>query len=394
MKITLADIDQNLGDQGYFCLLDWLIKDGSLPYSRYEDWRYGRLSSIDELFTERQDDLKKLISRVVVYCDELKLTVEEQTYFAWGDKQQQIIYASKNQALHEQLAQHWLRPQDLPQLDLFMDNSAIIAENALFQAMAGRQFSEAEKKLQDLTRLNAKHARLGIYQDLVNYGLHMEGSPSIEEKYFEEELLGLEQEVQPLAQEALGGFSRDFLAHAWRRLAKNFDGHKFDPGRPKIHLSYSLGKIPDWHSVTQSLMSTEELYSQEVLIERLCVSLEKTREDEKAILAWCVLLEKNYDYAEKAIKKNQSTLMSVFLDDYWDLCEADAEEFIPAYIFSRKPELTHYLQYFPSYENTATAAVIELLMARIQGETELPYRQKLQEINPELLRLYMIVQGL
>ena len=55
---------------------------------------------------------------------------EPQDFYGW-DESGGRLQASDRRERHEALSYHWLRPDDLPQQDLFMDNTAVVAENRL-----------------------------------------------------------------------------------------------------------------------------------------------------------------------------------------------------------------------------------------------------------------------
>ncbi len=132
----------------------------------------------------------------------MHLQQQAQDYYAWSQAQPQLLKVSQNSDRQRDLTQQWLRPQDLPQMDLFMDNAAVVAENTLLDYLAARDFNKAQSQLDKLTTLNASHEKLGRYQDLINYGHHMAGE-TIQPGAIAAELEGLENEVAPLAKALL-----------------------------------------------------------------------------------------------------------------------------------------------------------------------------------------------
>ena len=116
-----------------------------------------------------------------------------------------------------------MKPQDVPQLDLFMDNTVVVTENQLRDALSSRQFDPARQQLTKLSKLNPEHPQLGCYQDLINYGRHCQSNSDIDQQQIAAEMAGLQQEVLPLARDVLGQSARDYIAFAWRRLADNMN---------------------------------------------------------------------------------------------------------------------------------------------------------------------------
>jgi hypothetical protein len=253
ISLDIANIDQYLSQQGRFCLIGWLLSQNYLHYADYESWRYGQLDYLDNALLIDREALAILLSDTTKYCGSLGLCSESQVFYRWECQHRVALNASKQPEYHQQLTQHWLRPQDLPQLDLFMDNSPQIIENELRDTLSGRQFDRAELLLKQLVELNPTHPHLGAYQDLLNYGQYMQSNPNIDAASLEGELEGLKKEVLPLAEEVLMTQARDYLAFAWRRMANNLDTIPFNPQAPQLHPSFALAQIPDWPAVQQCL---------------------------------------------------------------------------------------------------------------------------------------------
>lgn len=393
--ITLSDVEKQLSEQGRFCLLDWLIHCDLLPYGLYENWRYGKVVDLVDALELGADTLRELSLATEQYCRTLKLQSEPQALFRWGDQHQSKLTVCSDTDTHLALSQTWLRQQDLPQLDLFMDNSAAIAENALRNALAGRQFNNAQKQLQQLTQLNPKHTRLGGYQDLINYGQHLVDTPQFATDSAESELRGLEQEVLPLAMEVLGNSSRDYLAYAWRRLGQNFESYEFDARQPHLHPSYAYMQIPDWRQASTCLQSTKQLYQQPILMERFCQCLENQQKHASALYVWCLLFESDQFFAIDAIESKQHPSIYALWEEFWEKSDAltQASEatwsvFFPCFLFFSNTGLVHTAKHFPSLQHPAYTSTIELINARQQGENEIVERKNLQSVNSDLLHLY------
>jgi hypothetical protein len=61
--IDIATIDEYLGRQGRFCLIDWLLANNFLHYADYEAWRYGELNNLDDVVQFDQETLQVLIDK-------------------------------------------------------------------------------------------------------------------------------------------------------------------------------------------------------------------------------------------------------------------------------------------------------------------------------------------
>lgn len=394
-KLTLIDVEHQLSEQGQFCLLDWLIAHNILPYSHYENWRHGNSETLIDEQTKLAEPMQSWITAADKHCAQLQLQSEPQQYFSWGSTQTALI-TSSNKTVHKALSQVWMRQQDIPQLDLFMDNAATIAENQLRQSLSGRQFDTAQEQLQRLTQLNAKHAKLGGYQDLINYGQHLNANPTVLEEALLPELNGLEQEVVPLAQEILGSSSRDYLALAWRRLGDNSLRTALNSEKPELHASYAYARVPDWQAVEQSLRECQQLYQSPLLLQRFAQALENQQQHAQALYIWCLLFDVDADYGSKVAESGQYRQIADLWDQFWDISEAiiDTGEdqwtaFFPCFVLFRHAGLIHLTDQFMAFNNAALCAAFELIGARQRGDNEVSYREQLHAIHPALVQLYI-----
>lgn len=386
--MILSDIEHALMQQGNFCLLDWLLHNNHIFYTDYELWRYGKVNYLEVKINLEADVFANIIESVNTLSENLQLESQQQEYYSWLE-QPRRLKISKNKDLERELTQRWVRPEDLPQMDLFMDNAAVAIENTLLETLAARQFDRAQIQLEKLTGLNPAHDKLGDYQDLLNYGHHMLNH-SIDQLSIGAEFEGLENEVTPLARTILRQGARDYLAFAWRRLAENLKVQVFDPIQEKHHSSYALMQIPDWRGALASLSEEAERYQQPTLLLRMAQCFEALKKTQQALLYWCLLMELNAEACESAIEAKISPVVWELWQDFWDVNEHFPLAFFPAYLFLRQPGLIHYLDEIPPLKSPAIIAVIDAIQARVKKEDEIPYRKKLQGISPMLLQLFMV----
>lgn len=392
VMVDIATVDSQVSQQGQFCLLDWMLAKNFIPYADYESWRYGRRADLDSCFTLGADDLQRLIQQTRQTCMELHLVCETQEFYPW-DNRRELLRISGDGERHQSLAARWLARRDVPQLDLFMDNSAAIAENQLLDSLANRQFQNAQEALQRLTRLNARHAKLGGYQDLINYGLHCTAQPQIPAAGVGPEVGGLDQEVTPLARELLGGKSRDFLAYAWRRLAENLAQVPFSASEPQLHGSYAYLQIPDWQALCRCLEQEPQLYQSPVLMARLAQGYLQCQQVNAFFLLWGLLFERFPEEGEQLIGQQAGLLLGK-----WDQFLAFDAEW-PAQVFCgflliQQPGLVAVLDNLPvlrqaTVQNPVNRCVLELLRARLAEADEKPHREALKNASPVMLSFYL-----
>lgn len=390
--VDIATVDSQVSQQGQFCLLDWMLAKNFIPYADYEAWRYGRVSDLDSCFTLGEEDLLRLIQQAQQSCGELKLSKEHQEFYSW-DKRREPLQISRDAQRHQHLAARWLARRDVPQLDLFMDNSAAIAENHLLDHLANRQFQNAQSELQRLTRLNSRHPKLGGYQDLINYALHCEAQPQLPREAVAPEVWGLDQEVTPLARELLGAKSRDFLAYAWRRLAENLAQIPFSVNEPELHCSYAYLQIPDWQALCRCLEQEPQLYDSPILMARLAQAYLQCQQVNAFYCLWGLLFERFPEGGEQLIGQQVGLLMEKWdqflaFDDEWP-----AEHFL-GFLLIQQPGLVNLLDNLPvlqkaGIQNPVNSITRDLVRARLTEADEKPHREALKNASPAMLSFYL-----
>lgn len=391
--VDIATVDSQVSQQGQFCLLDWMLAENMIPYAAYEDWRYGRIATLDGVFSPAEEDLQRLLQRAQQTCRELNLQQEAQTFYPWDGQQRQPLRISTNPERHATMAARWTARKDVPQMDLFMDNSAAIAENQVLDALANRQFQTASDALARLTKLNAQHSKLGGYQDLINYGLHCLTSPAIAAEDLAAEFQGLDQEVALLAGELLGSRRRDFLAFAWRRIAEDLRQKTFSPTEPELHCSYAYAQIPDWQALVTCLEQEPQLFESPILLARLAQGFLQGQQVNAFYLLWGILFERFAAEAERMIGQQGELLLEKWdqflaFDDNWP-----AEVFL-GFLLINQPGLVQVLDNLPLLQgvaitNPVNRAALELVRVRLAEQDERAARENLKNLNPVMLRFYL-----
>jgi hypothetical protein len=390
--ITIASVDEFLAQHGQFNLLDWLLENGYLTYGDYEHWRYGKQLVLCESLSISEDELVEIAKIAVTNCKKLRLCMENQYYFSWDGDRQKYLKFSYNSELQEIFCKQWMRAQDLPQLDLFMDNSAIITENKLCDALANRQISSAEKLIKELAILNPNNSKLGDYQSLLLYSQHLQNSAPIAPDNIASELAGLEDEVMPLAHKLLQRGARDYLAVAWRRLAGNLDSSSYDSSQPKLHTSYLLAQIPDWQAVTQQLLYQELTFKHCEFILRLAEGFQFLNDHPKSQFCWVLAFERFPKEASHAIEKLMPVSVLRLWESFCDLNDTWPDVFFSGFILASDPALINQAGYFPGFSLSSTELIADLMIKKLAREDEISARQNIQNFSPALLRMVMSVQ--
>lgn len=390
--IDIAAIDAYLSEYGQFCLVDWLLSEGHIAYADYETWRYGVRPFLTSACSLDTSQLQQLTQAALKACQSLKLQQQPQDYYSWGSAPI-LIAISEQRELHNNLAARYLARRDIPQLDLFMDNSSAIAENQLLEALGNRQIEHAQTALNRLSSLNAQHPKLGGYQNLVIYAQHCADNPSVTEDALEAEWQGLLHEVVPQAKELLGNKSRDYLAPAWRRLAAAQQLLPTEQFSPALHASFAYAQIPDWVAVIQSLENEPKVFKEPELSVRLAEAFWQQRQLNAFYLIWGLLFDRHPEQAEALLNKKHRPLIEA-----WDDFLAFDDDWLPreflGYLFISHPNLISLMDHLPVFNpatitQPANHAVATLLRTRNAGDDEKQAREHLKNVSPIMLRYFL-----
>ncbi len=389
--LDLQVVEQQLLNKGAYSPLHWLLDCALLPYSAYEQWRYGEFESLEQALACDRQALLERLQDAERCAQALKLVNDPQPYFHWQpDQACRELTLSRNGELARLLAQRWVRPEDASQLDLFMDSGAAGAENELADCLTNRRWQAAETAYHQLCEIAPNNVHLGSYETLVIYGKHMDSQPPAAEE-LAEELAGLEADIAPLARDLLRAQAQDYLAPAWRRLAAVLPKETFDARNPSLHASYAWAQIPDWAQVIGSIEAVADYHQQASLLQRLAHALWHSRRREAALLLWGYLFELAPEQAEQAMDAHPIAALAPIWQDFTDVEPPQPLEYFPAWLLLREPGLAYHIDKsaYPVPSRKAATAIKDLLQIRAEGGDQVKARERLQAINPILLQQYL-----
>jgi hypothetical protein len=403
MDITLHDIQQQVQENAAFSLLTWLLETGALNYTDYEQWRYGAVDHLQDCVAISSEQWISLLAKVERLATGLGLCAEQQTYFDWrsGHADDALRIAS-DARIARGLALRWQRPRDLMQLDLFMDNGAVLAEQALLDALAARDVARAEQAYARLIERAPMHESLSGFESLLAYAAHISAQPQIVAApgdptpltSLNDEYVALVDEIAPLARTVLRQQARDFLAQAWRRLALAMQPVAFDSARPDFHASYVWGQVPDWGAVVASITSACATSSHlpPQLLPRWAVALQHLQQPEQALWLWCVVFECAEQIAQAQLGKTGSPRLQALWRRFCDLDPDLSDQLFPAWLLLNEPGLLRCgaaEARLPEPTSASWQAAKALAQARLDGADPVAARKQLQAIAPDLLSWYL-----
>lgn len=396
--IDIGAVDRSLAEHGSFAVLDWLLAEGLLAYADYAAWRDGHRATLDEALALKPADLDRLLAEVDRHGHALRLAAEPREVYAWSTTRPDPLTASKRAEVHRRLVQQWRRAAATPQFDLFMDNAAAATERRLCEQLGSRRFDAAARELDTLSRLDPANKSLGDYQDLINYGRHLQNPTPPDAAGLHAELDGLEKEVQPLARSLLAAGARDYLALAWKRLANGLTGLTAQECiDERLHPSYALAQIPDWAAVRQCLQAEPRLLAQPRWLQRLARACRGTGQPELGLLWWLLCIDRHPQHTVSTMEQCDDPALLRLWNDFLDLDDRLQAEVpdagFPGYVLLRRPGLVHHLSAVAPLQQAATLAMLRLIEARRVGGDEIALRKSLVAIDPVLLAMYLSVCG-
>jgi len=380
------------GEHGGFSLVQWLLECGRLPYAVYERWRYGEVAELESAIQLDSAQLAQVLDQVETTARKLQLVAESHSYCDWrpGRADDRLRLSSQAQRA-ERLGQRWVRPPDVPQLDLFLDGAAAGIEHDLLKALARRDGESAAQVLVKLRKRQPDNPALTDYEHLVAYARRLIHHPAVPAAAVDLELQELER-IERVAQAVLRADARDFLAPAWRRLAAGLANVAYDSQHSRRHASVALARIPDWPAVIASLQREPALLAQPVLLQRLADACTRQGMLQGALLIWCHLFGYFADQAERLVLSAAGTVVPELWRQFQAFDEEPDSASFAGWILLHHPGLLHAAAQAglpPLAQSPLFEAVGRLLQARQRGDDEIAPRRELQQHSPLLLRFYL-----
>jgi hypothetical protein len=390
-----SQVDAQLLEQGAFAPLELLFNSGRLLYSDYESWRRRERDFLDGALMGNIDNIKAELEKSVSYAKRVGLVEQPQEFHAWhtpgtGEARHGTgaLRISMDPQLQRLIGSRYIRPQNVPQMDLFFDNPVVALTNGIVQAVTLHNLTDAQRQLDQLYAQAPTHSDLAAFDQLLN-ALGRLGQPLEEPR---QELAFL-LEVTPTARRLLGAQSRDLLSPLWLQVAQALARTAFDPDEPDVHRSFALTQAQDWAGVAECVSNEPRWQWQPSLCLRLVESACNRRRRVEALAAWCHVCWRAPAIAGPAADKlrqpDLTALWQRFLDEEEPLIEGD----FPAWLLLQEPGLVLQLAADLPPGDSAAEEHYRLIhcwtrarRARRQDE-ELAVRKALQVSSPALFAL-------
>ena len=379
-------VDQLLLEQGEYHPVEYLLLDGRLMYSDYEAWRGGECERLDELLFGDPEEIAAELGEAARYARALGLVPTRISYAPWGGEG--VLATSRSDTLAMRLEQVYERPGDRPQMDLFMDSPGTSLANGVVLALGRRDVEEAGRCLEKLYQADPGNARLGGLERLVG-AARSQGAPLADPVA---ELVRLEEELLPLAEELLASASRHFMNPLWRRLHEGLRGRSFEPERPELHASHTAMRMLGWDEAIAAVESEIDWRRQSTLLRRHLLASERLRRPAQAALD---LFELCWDFPEEAAAALRQGVLN--LARPWELfAELDPELEVPtfpAWLLIIRPGMVNWLPGPEAFQPESYRLVYALQAGQagpsgLQGDV-VQRRARLKELDPVLFHHFI-----
>lgn len=376
-------VDRLLLEQGRLDPLELLLSSGLLAYEDYEAWRLGRRSGIQGALTAAPADGVELLGQAGRYCSGQGLVATPAEHRGWGALDQ-VLCVGDDAALVQACAWVYAPPPDRPQLDLFQDTSALLLEDEIRRALAGRRTDRAREQVARLMQQDPRHRQLRGFLRLIHVS---DASDTAAPRERLQELLSIE----PLARELLGHWGRDFFAPLWSALAETLTGRSFEPGAPMLHAGYAWARAGRWAAARGAIEAEPDWRGEVSLLLSHAEACWRMGDREAARLDWRWLCWEHPLEAERAISSPR--LPDRSLAELWNRFSdldppLDTEDF-PAWLLLQEPGTGVAPTGTNSLPADERGAAYRLLSRLVAGDDDIELRRELSETHPQLLRLFL-----
>ena len=374
-------LDFILFEEGSFSPLNWLLREGHLDYSAYQNWKKGTSRYLEDHFKTPITTLITTLKAASDYARSLQLKPSRQTYLS---TESHTLHFCRSPA-HEIIFTTIYEPaDDRMQMDLFFDSADTCAVSNLISAIVDGCSVDIAGLMAKLKPLNPD--KYQHFKTLLAYEQKINQSDLSSAQKIEVIL----QKITPLAFDLLGRFTLDFLTPEWHTLSEEVADLHFDADNPNNHLSFTAFKEFQWQQVLTSIEQEKNWSKQPLLIFRYAESCFKLDREREGIEYWFSLFIQFPEKAEQQIKNSCHRLLYT---DWQSFSELDPElesSLFPAWLIMTKPALAQNT--LTSEINNEPLQLITKLVCnteRVINETAIQLRVRLQQNSPFLFKHYM-----
>lgn len=381
-RIIHNQVDLILFEEGNFSPLNWLLKEGYLDYSDYQNWKKGQVEYLEDYFKTTRREIIFALEMVREYASLQKLECFKQKYISVTGEPLNFCRSPKSELIFTSIYEP---AHDRVQMDLFFDSADACVVSDLITAIINKSSDEISNLMIRLESSSPeKHQKYTQLLSLEKQIMHsvVPGNKKIKI---------LLQQLSPLTFELLGRFAHDFLTSLWHKLSVEIKHQSFDFENPDYHLSFTAFKGFQWQQVLTSIERETNWVKHPVLIFRYAEVCFKLNKELEGIVNWFKLFILYSEIAERLI---EDTCNRILLSNWQRFSELEPElesSLFPAWMVMNKPALAKNNNLADINGNEALQ-LIKHLVCEFDSEiskTTLNLRFRLQKHSPALFVHYM-----
>lgn len=378
-------IDELLAAHGCYRPIDLLLKIGRLPFPRYEAWRHGELTVLEDGMAGNPEQIVALLKDAAACAGALGLQGAPEDYASRNAGRQDKLRIFRK-SHHDQLARTtYQRADDSPQLNLFLDNRFPQARKRLCQALLERDTHAAESRLAEMAQADAQNDLQPDAEFAVDALTWLE-QPSADPGGLLELMTS---ELGPRVTRLLGADAADFLVPFWRHLANSLPAERFDPEKPELHPSWPAAQIPEWPTVVESIRSTPGFQRHPELLARLATAALHLDDRSSALAALFRLCWMAPEIAEQWLEQTLDPALAHARDRFWDADPPFDTADFPAWLVATGHPVPDALPDFPDQDPRHRQRAFEVLRGLRARPDDMETRRWLHDNHPRLFQCWL-----
>jgi hypothetical protein len=285
------------------------------------------------------------------------------------------------------------------QLDLFLDSRAVTLANETVEALSLRDAGRAAASLERLRREAPDHPALPALEALAG-ALAGWSKPDADPAAIVRAVEWLDNEIAPVAKQALGPAGLAFVDGFFRDLANAARGLAYESAHATAHRAWLCVRCGEWADAEEAAHAIPGSARNPDALHWLCVARYRRHGLAAArplvfALAW---------HAPQRLRSVLAELGDELLDGDWraferackweSVEEAELPAWFPAWYLLEHPVVGKELSE-PAFPDTPAANAARLLVELVELERQgnqrrlVGQRERLRRVNPELFSLYM-----
>jgi hypothetical protein len=379
-------VDRLILETGRLDPVALLVAAGLVAHEDEASWRAGHRTDLQGVIKGAPDGVSDLLEQAARYAIRQGLVATRTTWPAFGGAPA-TPRVGADPRLSAACALVYVPSPDRCQLDLFQESPRTLIEAAIREALISGRAEEARAEIGRLTAHGPSPRRV---QGFLQLTAALEDAPPLRHGRSGAARARELDEIASVAEEFLGARARDFMRALWVSLAEALAGQTFSPRDPEAHAAFAWIRAGRWASARGAIEADPEWRTHPALVclhAEACWSLEDWTDARRD---WLSLCHTDPEEAERifAAPAFADRHLAGLWDEFGDLPGDLQTEDFPVWLMIRDPHACGVLP-DEALPDDDRADAYRLLRRMARGEDGIESRQRLGELNPTLLRLYL-----